>query len=122
MRQVRIYLVATVLAAVVPTLVGLMTWAMAGGSLNSFRVSMAFSVASTHVLYLGLPAFLLLHQLELVRWWSLPAVGFALGTIPLGPMNAPLQDSPATVFMAGLLGLSGGMAAWVVIHYSGVDD
>lgn len=122
MRKVRIYLVATILAAVVPALVGLAAWSMAGGSLNAFRVGMAFSAASTHVLYLGLPAFLLLHHLELVRWWSLPAVGFALGTIPLGPLHSPLQASPTTVLMAGLLGLSGGMVAWMMIHYAGDED
>lgn len=122
MRLVRIYLVATILAAALPTTIGLAAWIITVGDVTAFELGAAIAYPSAHVIYLGLPTFLLLHHLDLVRWWSLPAVGFALATIPLGLLDVPVQGTPYRVLAAGLLGFAGGAVAWMMIHYAGDED
>jgi hypothetical protein len=50
-------------------------------------------VSSGHVLVLGIPAFLALKHLKLIRWWSSIVVGFLLGSVPAGIFTWPLRSS-----------------------------
>jgi len=50
-------------------------------------------IVSGFVLVLGLPAYLLLHYLKLVRWWSTLSAGFILGALPMAIFTWPLKYS-----------------------------
>jgi hypothetical protein len=87
----------------------------------------AFIVALVHAVCLGLPAYLILKRFGLTRWWvSLPA-GFLIGSLPYAilalPWNLPPNLPPFTWphYFAigggfGVLGVFGGIAAWLVWH------
>ncbi|HSC08979.1 MAG TPA: hypothetical protein VLD59_19300 [Steroidobacteraceae bacterium] len=53
--------------------------------------TIALFISAVHVLVLGLPAFLLLHGLGKVRWWSAITGGFVLGCIPVGVWTWPMR-------------------------------
>lgn len=42
---------------------------------------------------LGLPAYLLLRYLKLIRWWSTLSAGFILGAVPMAIFTWPLRYS-----------------------------
>lgn len=50
-------------------------------------------IVSGFVLVLGLPAYLLLRYLKLVRWWSTLSAGFILGALPMAIFTWPLKYS-----------------------------
>jgi hypothetical protein len=50
-------------------------------------------IVSGFVLVLGLPAYLLLRYLKLVRWWSTFSAGFILGALPMAIFTWPLRYS-----------------------------
>ena len=106
----------------------------------------AFSVAGAHVLFLGLPAFLLTVGAKAFAWWSAMGLGLVLGALPLAVFSWPLSYGPgassshwedgrmvetlidgvptaagwwsyaASVAGMGTLGAVGGLSFWLVLH------
>lgn len=56
-------------------------------------LSLTAVIVSAFVLVLGLPAYLLLRYLKLVRWWSTLSAGFILGALPMAIFTWPLKYS-----------------------------
>jgi hypothetical protein len=98
----------------------------------------AFVVALGHAVILGLPAYLVLRWAGWTGWWVSLACGFAIGCLPFAIYFSPFDNAasfsqvgdkvliengvttPAgwidygkTVAGLGLLGLIGGLAAWL---------
>ena len=138
MNRMRVYVRATVLATVVPALVALLglSWDLVswypstktfGETLMDFweqlrdlplgMLILACSYAGAHVVTLGLPAFLVLKRLGLVRWWTLAASGFVAGCIPQALLSWPQPGggTEAALFL-GAHGALGGLVAWLVIR------
>lgn len=67
-----------------------------------------FSVITT--LFLGVPAFLLLHSLKAIRWWSTVAfggvIGGLVGVVVRHPSSAQLGDVLPPVFVGAAAALS----------------
>jgi hypothetical protein len=97
----------------------------------------AFIVAAVHAVGVGLPAYLVASRLGLTRWWiSLPG-GFIAGALPYAILALPWRAPPPELVAAqiiqrftwlhyaamagglGLLGMAGGLAAWIVSHALG---
>ena len=76
-------------------------------------------VALLHLLFLALPAYVVLRKYWPLCWWSAALGGFIVGAIPAGLLALGASDiSPDAMrfsFTAGLLGLSGGLAFWAVL-------
>lgn len=68
----------------------------------------AFLVAAAHIILLGIPAVLVLQRLNKLRFSTMAAAGFLIGSIPVAFYN--VQLSP----WAGLLGMIGASAFWAV--------
>src|SRR5262245_44315231 len=87
----------TIVAALTPAVVASAYFALFGGFSGEMLVIAlwALAVAMAHVLELGLPAFLLLHKLDFIRWWSVTALGFLAGGIPFGIFAWPLRYATA---------------------------
>lgn len=118
MKDTRIYL-AAMLAAAVPALLFALVDESPGAGFNPgiFATLLVggLSVGSAHVLFLGLPLFLALTRLHLVRWWTLTAGGFIAGYLPTAFL-AWLVSSKADTLSMGGLGAVGALAAWLVIR------
>jgi hypothetical protein len=91
-------------------------------SLSAFGLIfiLAYLVAGTHVLVLGVPAFLLGRHLHAIRWWTCIITAFIIGGLPITLLT--WHNSPPTgwwsVFLAwGLFGVSGGLAFWLLWQY-----
>ena len=57
----------------------------------AFIALMAFAIAAAHVIVLGIPSYVLLSRMGLLRWWSLTALGFVAGCIPVAILFWPLR-------------------------------
>jgi len=98
----------------------------------AFLWPIAFVVAAVHAVGVGLPAYLVVSRLGLTGWWvSLPG-GFIAGALPYAILALPWRAPPPELVEAhvierftwlhyaamagglGLLGMAGGLAAWVV--------
>lgn len=102
---------------------------------------MCIFVSSGFVLLLGLPTYLVLFKLQLVRWWSTLGAGFCLASIPMAIFTWPLRypelkttssvngvqtmidgvptlagwvDFAQGVLFLGACGLVGALAFWLV--------
>ena len=54
---------------------------------------MTLMASAAFVVFLGLPAFLLLRRKQLIRWWSAIGSGFALAALPMAVFTWPLRHS-----------------------------
>jgi hypothetical protein len=104
----------------------------------SFLWPVTFTVALAHAVVLGLPTYLLLRWRGWTRWWTSLVCGFAIGSLPFAVYFSPFDNAasfsqlgdkvliqngvttPAgwidfaeSVSGLGLLGMAGGMAAWL---------
>ncbi len=106
----------------------------------------AFFIALLHAVILGFPAFLFLRWLKLTKWWMSPIWGFVIGGVPFAIFSWPLTHQAASyrawdgskmvdyiidgvlttagwvqyvegVGGVGLLGVYGGVAAWLVWYW-----
>jgi hypothetical protein len=117
MRQTTACLVGLVVAALIPAFVfAVFSPVVEGfdvaGILGGFALFSFFSLIVTAVL--GVPAFLVLLRLRLVRWWSALLVGFVIGALVgvlIGGMGALF--SPQVLATAGL-GVLSSLAFWLV--------
>ena len=90
---------------------------------------LAFAGALAHAVILGLPAYLVLRALGWTRWWVSPICGFAIGCLPSAFYFTPFEDGVSTlagwidfiegVGKIGLLGMAGGIAAWLTWYWLG---
>ena len=80
-------------AAVAPTLVASLYFAvLSGGAPDvAFIALLAFAIAAAHVIVLGIPSYVLLRRIGLLRWWSLTALGYVAGCIPVAIFLWPLR-------------------------------
>ena len=106
--------------------------------------SPAVAVALAHAVVLGLPAFLVLRWRGWTRWWVSLVCGFAIGGLPFAIYFSPfdnaasfsqvddkvlVQDGVTTlagwidyaesIGGLGLLGMAGGLAAWLTWYWLG---
>jgi hypothetical protein len=117
MRTTTAAIVGFVAASLVPALVFSLLSPIAGRfdweiALRGFPIFFFFSLLLTAVL--GVPAFLVLLALKLVRWWSALAAGLVIGgliALLLGFPNAPQLN---TLVGMGGTGAAGALAFWVV--------
>lgn len=64
--------------------------ALVGGVSQSASVLfIAGCIAAMHVVFLGLPAFLMLRRFKLLRWWSVVLAGILCGIIPMAVTSWP---------------------------------
>jgi hypothetical protein len=133
---------ATLFVAV--DLIGLLLPTMGADSLDLALPHIAllwpasFIVALVHATGLGLPAFLVLRRLQLTAWWTSLIGGFAVGSFPYAILAFPWGSSPSpnlveagvvarfnglhfglVIAGLGLLGMAGGLAAWLTWHHIG---
>lgn len=118
MRIVVAFLVAPVLPAVVPA------WsASQNGSFHPLAVFVLFCGA-IYVLQIvvGLPAHLLLRRLKLQQIWFYVLIGFIGVALPFfvyAGIRTPTRDVGQMQFVAGYLGLLGGISAaifWLLVR------
>ncbi|HXP03339.1 MAG TPA: hypothetical protein VN808_04400 [Stellaceae bacterium] len=104
----------------------------------SFSWAVTFIVALAHAVVLGLPAYLLLRWRGWTRWWTSLVCGFAIGSVPFAIYFSPFDNAASfsqagdkvliengvttlagwidfaeSVGGLGLLGMAGGIAAWL---------
>jgi len=95
--------VFSLLAAILLPTIGMAAWYLYGQFLSfeaddpyiwvrtrSFMLICLF-IASAHVVFLGLPAFLVLRKINAIRWWSTVATGFLMACIPIAVWAWPLK-------------------------------
>ncbi len=46
-------------------------------------------ISAAHVVFLGIPAYLVLRRLHALRWWSIIGCGFVLGAVPYALLASP---------------------------------
>ena len=83
------------------------------------------AIAATHVVALGLPAYLLLRWRKAVRWWSILLCGFILGALPIAVLSWPLRfaDLKSSASVDGVQTMVNGvptMAGWLQ-YVSGIS-
>lgn len=130
-------MIATMAAVGIQPVVFLIGQFLVGGSLTGHHLhrlnellvgsGAAAIFAAPYVLFVGLPAFLLLRRFHALSWPSLVAVGFLLAALPVGVLGWSRGADwdvllwPAVYF--GVHGIAGAMAgyfAWTRSHP--VDD
>jgi hypothetical protein len=98
----------------------------------------SFIVALVHATGLGLPAYLVLRRLRLTARWISLVAGFAVGSLPYAVLAFPWGGSSSSGLVEagviarfdglhfglviaglGLLGMAGGLAAWLTWHHIG---
>lgn len=97
----------------------------------------SFGVALVQAVALGLPAYLVLSRLKLTRWWVSLVGGYVIGCLPYVVLAYPWSAPPPDLVEAhiivlftwphyaaisaglGLLGMAGGLAAWLTWHHIG---
>ncbi len=85
-------------------------------------VTMGLPIALGHIVFLGLPAFILGWYFRVIRWWSTLVMAFIIGAVPTGVY---LYLSPPPIFesnrelavIMGLFGISGGLVFWLLWRY-----
>ena len=95
------YILAFFAACVVPAVVIVVPYAIdslsMGGDYAWVRIRnfsvLALYISGGHVLLLGVPLFILISTMKLVRWWSTVSGGFVLGSIPVAVLAWPLSYS-----------------------------
>jgi hypothetical protein len=78
-----------------------------------------FLIALMHSLLLGVPAFIILLQLELIHLPSTLISAFIIGALPLTLLGVIFfgQLHPEAALFLGLLGASGGIVFWLLWRY-----
>jgi hypothetical protein len=79
-------------------------------------------ISAAYVIVLGIPAYLVLHWRNAVRWWPTFASGFVLGSTPVAVLTWPLRNSAgASATIDGVRTLVNGVptfAGWLQYLYS----
>lgn len=87
---------------------------------------LAYIVALLHAVLFGLPAFLVCKSKGWTQWWHSLICGFFCGVpfvLLMTPWGAaPISDFLLFVIQAGLLGMSGGLTAWLVWRRGHADS
>jgi hypothetical protein len=103
-------------AAVVPVICG----AVAGPSLGGFSIATVFGFgALVYVLSLalgalfGLPVFMLLARLRLVRWWAALIGGFVIGALIAALLGLPHIPQFRSVAIFGSEGATSALVFWL---------
>ena len=79
--------------------------------LGSFFVIYFFAVAATVIL--GIPVFLVLNKIRLVRWWSALGAGALIGIIAVIAVTFTGSVSLPTVVRYAVLGGAAGLTFWM---------
>ena len=84
-----------------------------------FFAIFVFILSSIHMLFLGIPAFLIANRLNIIRWYTVLPASFFIGGAPyilfMWGTSADLWIGvPMTM---GLFGFSAGMAFWLLWRY-----
>jgi hypothetical protein len=79
---------------------------------GSFLVAYYFAAAATVIL--GVPMFLVLNRLKLVRWWSAATSGMLAGMIALLAVRFGGSIDFPTLLRFAVLGGSAGFLFWVI--------
>lgn len=120
--------IALISASIVPaTLYSLSPNSMLYSGASGFGILLftwfaAFVVSFAHAALLGLPVYMQANKRGMVTWWFSALAGFVVGILPV-TLFAMLDISSAKelgsylefVWKPGVLGMSGGLAAWLVL-------
>lgn len=102
-------------SAAAPFTFGLMLVAQApqeGVWLLLVAILFGFPVALLHALLLALPAYAIARRRWRLSWWNAAAAGFVIGVLPA----SLLVTRSFGTLMAGVGGLVGGLAFWLVLR------
>ena len=86
-------------------------------------VAMGLPIALGHIVFLGIPAFILGWYLRAIRWWSTLIMAFIIGAVPTGvylylsPSSTVFESNRELIPIMGLFGLSGGAVFWLLWRY-----
>ena len=89
-----------ILAAILVPTVAIVGWDAVGTVLTTNEYSwlqvlnfsyLVVAITGAHVLFLGVPAFLLMHYFKRIRWWTAVIAGFVLACVPIGLWSWPLR-------------------------------
>nr|MDP9128020.1 hypothetical protein [Pseudomonadota bacterium] len=138
------YLAASAVVAILVTGFVFLTYDRVGAAILVGAV--IFCLGFLNAVLLGFPAYLFLNRIGLVRWWTALAAGFLLGSLPMAVIlwleknharahkiwrsdelihylasGAPADNLVTPQFVAslcvsGLMGMIGGLTAWLVWH------
>lgn len=84
---------------------------------------MCMAISAAHVVVLGVPTYLLLRKLSVIRWWTIVGSGFVLGAVSVAVFSWPLryQEFGASASVDGVTTMINGiptMAGWLQYAYS----
>lgn len=79
---------------------------------GSFFVAYYFTFIATAIL--GIPIFLMLSKLKLVRWWSAITAGLLVGVIALIAVRFGGDIDLVTLLRFGMLGGGAGCLFWII--------
>jgi len=85
-------------------------------------VTMGLPIAFGHIVFLGLPAFILGWYFRTIRWWSTLIMAFIIGAVPTGVYlyRSPsyiIESNRELIVIMGLFGVSGGLVFWLLWRY-----
>jgi hypothetical protein len=85
-------------------------------------VTMGLPIAFGHIVFLGVPAFILGWHFRAIRWWSTLGIAFIIGAVPTGVylyLGPPylFESNRELIFIMGLFGISGGLVFWLLWRY-----
>jgi len=117
MRETTAAIVGFLVASIIPGATISALWPIDGthriGSiLSTFAVAYPFSVVA--VIFLGLPAFLLLRPFRPGHWWSVLAVGFLLGAMVSVIVRLPSVPNFSDFFRYGPIGALAAYVFWLI--------
>jgi len=84
-----------------------------------FFAIFVFILSSLHMLFLGIPTFLIANHLKIIRWYTVLPASFFIGGAPyiLFMLGSPMDEYVGVTMTMGLFGFSAGMAFWLLWRY-----
>lgn len=84
-----------------------------------FFAIFVFIFSSIHVLFLGIPTFLLANRLRIIRWYTVLPASFFIGGAPyiLFPWGTSIDLRIGVPLVIGLFGFSAGLVFWLLWRY-----
>jgi hypothetical protein len=84
-----------------------------------FFAIFVFAVSFLHMLFLGVPTFIVANRLKIMRWYTVLPGSFFIGGTPyiLFMWGTPKDMFIGVPMTMGIFGFSGGMAFWLLWRY-----
>ena len=84
-----------------------------------FFAIFVFAVSLMHMLFLGIPTFLVANRLNIIRWYTVLPASFFIGGAPyiLFMWGTPKDTIIGVTMIMGIFGCVAGMAFWLLWRY-----